>query len=128
MDKHYGEIIEKVMRRNGYSISEAARLINVNRRSIYNWFEQPRLKEDTIFKIGCALRYDFSKEFPELFKSEDFQKAFERNSWGEKVNMAEEDEKISYWKDKYISLLEQYNAMLTSQGQNNNLSTFRYAR
>ncbi|QNL51697.1 hypothetical protein H8S90_09045 [Olivibacter sp. SDN3] len=125
MDKHYGEIIEKVMRRNGYSISEAARTMKVNRRSVYNWFDQPKLKDNLIFKIGCALRYDFSKEFPELFTTEDFQKAFS-NTQVKRTNVVDELEKTNYWKDKYISLLEKYNAMLTYQKQNNQ-GPFDYA-
>lgn len=116
MEKHYGEIIEKVMRRNGYSISDAARIMNVNRRSIYNWFDQPKLKDQIIFKIGCALRYDFSTEFPELFSSEDFQKAFSANKTKQST-VSEEVEKITYWKDKYINLLEQYNGILTMHSQ-----------
>ncbi|QNL47934.1 helix-turn-helix domain-containing protein [Olivibacter sp. SDN3] len=117
MEKHYGEIIEKVMRRNGYSISEAARIMNVNRRSIYNWFDQPKLKDQIIFKIGCALKYDFSVEFPELFSSEDFQRAFSASKTKQSA-IRDETEKTSFWKDKYIQLLEEYNNMLMMRSQN----------
>jgi plasmid maintenance system antidote protein VapI len=112
MDKHYGEIIERTIRRNGYSISELARLMKVNRRSIYNWFNQPKFKPDIIFKIGCALKHDFSNEFPELFSSEDFQNAFSNHKLLNSELLFEEREKINYWKDKYISLLEEYNQIL----------------
>src|SRR5688500_15852715 len=105
MDKHYGEIIERTIRRNGYSISELSRLMSVNRRSIYNWFNQPKFKTDIIFKIGCALKHDFSLEFPELFSSEEFQKAFSQKKFSAEVNVLEEMEKVNYWKDKYINLL-----------------------
>ena len=112
MDKHYGEIIERTIRRNGYSISELARLMKVNRRSIYNWFNQPKFKPDIIFKIGCALKHDFSDEFPELFSSEEFQNAFSNHKLLNSELLFEEREKINYWKDKYISLLEEYNQIL----------------
>jgi transcriptional regulator with XRE-family HTH domain len=112
MDKHYGEIIERTIRRNGYSISELARLMKVNRRSIYNWFNQPKFKPDIIFKIGCALKHDFSNEFPELFSSEEFQNAFSNHKLLNSELLFEEREKINYWKDKYISLLEEYNQIL----------------
>ncbi|MCL4637586.1 MULTISPECIES: hypothetical protein [Olivibacter] len=121
MDKHYGEIIEMVIRRNGYSISELSRLMKVNRRSIYNWFGQPRVKSEIIFKIGVTLRHDFSREFPELFNSEDFQMEFERKKevFHDSIQHVEE---VSYWKDKYISLLEEYNTALARQSQRYGIS------
>ncbi|MFC6099783.1 helix-turn-helix domain-containing protein [Olivibacter domesticus] len=118
MDKHYGEIIERTIRRNGYSISELARLTKVNRRSIYNWFNQPKFKPDIIFKIGCALKHDFSVEFPELFSTEDFQRAFANSKLINTEILVEEIEKINYWKDKYIGLLEEYNHMLSLRSIN----------
>lgn len=116
MDKHYGEIIEMTIRRNGYSISELSRMLKVNRRSIYNWFAQARFKPEIIFKIGVAIRYDFSKEFPELFTSEDFQREIEKNkqNFSAAIQYVEE---TSYWKDKYITLLEEYNTVLAQQAQ-----------
>lgn len=118
MDKHYGEIIERTIRRNGYSISELARLTKVNRRSIYNWFNQPKFKPDIIFKIGCALKHDFSNEFPELFSADDFQQAFANSTLINTEILAEEIEKINYWKNKYINLLEEYNHMLAVRSSN----------
>lgn len=116
MEKHYGEIIERTIRRNGYSISELSRLMKVNRRSIYNWFNQPKFKAEIIFKIGCALRHDFSNEFPELFSSDEFQKIFNSSRISTTDFLADEDEKVNYWKDKYINLLEEYNQILTFTG------------
>lgn len=116
MDKHYGHIIEKTIRRNGYSISELARLTNVNRRSIYNWFSQPNLKPEIIYRIGCALKHDFSEEFPELFSEDDFQKVIspEKNLTEEPFEI-EEEKSSNYWKDKYIHILEEYNRHLITQ-------------
>lgn len=116
IDKHYGEIIERTIRRNGYSISELSRLMKVNRRSIYNWFNQAKFKSEIIFKIGCALKHDFSDEFPELFSPEDFQQAFNKSRSFSDDFLASELEKINYWKDKYISLLEEYNEILAIRG------------
>jgi transcriptional regulator with XRE-family HTH domain len=124
MDKHYGEIIERTIRRNGYSISELARLMKVNRRSIYNWFNQPKFKSEIIFKIGCALKHDFSNEFPELFSSEEFQHAFNNSKLLNTALLSEEREKINYWKDKYINLLEEYNQILAISS--NKINTLSY--
>ncbi|MBK1442216.1 hypothetical protein JHJ32_19625 [Parapedobacter sp. ISTM3] len=112
MEKHYGQILEHVIRSNGFNISELSRLLNVNRRSIYNWFNMPRIRPEIIFKIGCALRYDFSKEFPELFRPEEFSKKIcLRNP--EKT--AALDRSGDRWEHKYIALLEKYNEMLLNQ-------------
>lgn len=124
MEKHYGEVIERTIRRNGYSISELARLMKVNRRSIYNWFSQAKFKTEIIFKIGCALKHDFSKEFPELFSSEEFEKGFDS---GKLINIeffSEERQKINYWKDKYIHLLEDYNQILSLNRNHENTVTY----
>jgi hypothetical protein len=74
MEMHYGQIVEQIIRRKGYSISELARLTKVNRRSVYNWFNQKQLKPEIIFRIGTVVNYDFSAEFPGLFPDEDFSK------------------------------------------------------
>lgn len=115
MDKHYGHIIERIIRRNGYSISELARLTNVNRRSIYNWFNQKSLKPEIIFRIGCALKHDFSEEFPELFTEDEFQKVIVPPKNHNEDSEDNPEGSSSYWKDKYIKILEEYNRLLVNQ-------------
>lgn len=107
MEIHHGQTIERIIRRNGYSITELARLTNVNRRSVYNWFNQRYLKPEIIRRIGTVLNYDFSSEFPTLFSKEGNGKqhaSFLKNSVEETAN--------NYWKDKYIEVLEKYNELL----------------
>lgn len=107
MDKHHGKVVEYVVRKNGYNISELATEMFVNRRSIYNWFNQQNLRSDIIYRIGCVLRHDFSKEFPELFNSNEFKVIYEpRRSQVSYINPEEN------WKDKYLTLLEKYNTTL----------------
>jgi hypothetical protein len=101
---HHGEIIEKVIRREGHSLTNLAKIMNVNRRSIYNWFMQQRLKPETILKIGRAIKHDFSVEFPELFVSDDFKE--------EPIIKANLENDFNGWKEKYIGLLERYNLLL----------------
>jgi lambda repressor-like predicted transcriptional regulator len=115
MDKHHGQIIEYRVRKNGYSISDLARGINVNRRSIYNWFNQKYLKKDVILQIGQILRHDFSQEFPELFVSDDF-KSIQRLDAQYRYSSPENnvDSEDEYYKDKYLDLLEKYNSLLVN--------------
>lgn len=72
MDINAGQIIERVIRRNKVSISELARRMQVNRRSVYNWFDQKTLKLEIICKIGHVLDYDFSIDFPEILGERGF--------------------------------------------------------
>jgi transcriptional regulator with XRE-family HTH domain len=110
MEMHYGQIVEQIIRRKGYSISELARLTKVNRRSVYNWFNQKQLKPEIIFRIGTVVNYDFSAEFPGLFPNEDFSKSNSFVVYNTPENATEANR--SYWKDKYIDLLEKYNQLL----------------
>jgi transcriptional regulator with XRE-family HTH domain len=110
MEPHYGQIVERIIRRKGYSISELARLTKVNRRSVYNWFNQKQLKPEIIFRIGTVVNYDFSAEFPGLFPDEDFSKQNKYVVYTSPANT--QDLNFTYWKDKYIDLLEKYNQLL----------------
>jgi hypothetical protein len=113
MPLHHGHTLEKIIRRDGHSISEVAKKLNVNRRSIYNWFNHPVLRQEIIFKIGHALLHDFSIEVPELFKPSDFnfevQPAFSAEAY-ESQNQVKTDEMESLmWREKYLKLLKKYN-------------------
>ncbi|SDI27595.1 helix-turn-helix domain-containing protein [Mucilaginibacter sp. P19] len=114
MDKHYGQIVELVIRKKGVSISQLARMTNMNRRSVYNWFNQKYLKQEIIHEIGILISHDFSAEFPELFRKSDFmqtQGGFHSDYPSENAN--------AIWKDKYIELLEKYNTLLRSRVESN---------
>jgi transcriptional regulator with XRE-family HTH domain len=114
MEKDYGKIVEYIVRKNGYSITELATKLSVNRRSIYNWFNQKDLRTDIIFKIGHIIRHDFSQQFPELFTTEDFKYIFNiRQPYLEQINLYSPNNDEN-WKDKYIELLEKYNNILIS--------------
>ncbi|MDB5060212.1 MAG: hypothetical protein JWP67_55 [Mucilaginibacter sp.] len=116
MDKHYGQIVELVIRKKGYSISELARLSQINRKCVYNWFNQKYLKPEIIYSVGCIIHHDFSVEFPELFTKEDFTRSSVIDSSG-KLSIVGEINAIN-WKDKYIDLLEKYNNLLLKQLEN----------
>ncbi|MCC8408173.1 helix-turn-helix domain containing protein [Mucilaginibacter sp. UR6-1] len=126
MDVHHGQIIERVIRREGYSISEIARLTNVNRRSVYNWFNQQFLKSEIIYKIGISINHDFSVEFPHLFNSDDFKRQTPVNHTAQQYatqadQSTNQQNNESYWKDKYIALLEKYNDILIKNVERNSV-------
>lgn len=109
MSEHYGEIVEKVVRREGHSLTDLAKITGVNRRSIYNWFLQQRLKPEIILRIGRAIKHDFSIEFPREFVPDDFKV----ETKAELSLNTDDREEVNVWKEKYIDLLERYNLMLT---------------
>lgn len=114
MELNAGEIVERVVRRNKVSISELARRMQVNRRSVYNWFDQKNLKMDIICKIGYVLGHDFSVDFPDAFGERGFA-AMEKivDSIGE--GDPAYPNSVHYWMVKYISLLEKYNELLAHE-------------
>jgi len=113
---NHGQIIEQVIRRRGISISEVARFLNVNRKSVYNWFRQDIIKPEVIFKLGVVLEHDFSHEFPHYFSKNDFENVTRGNN----NNTVAEPEGTqaspteNYWKNKYLELLEKYNELLAA--------------
>jgi lambda repressor-like predicted transcriptional regulator len=108
MPLHQGQIVEKIVRKNGYSISAIARIINVNRRTVYNWFNLPILKTSVIYQIAQAIKHDFSVEFPELFKPEDFVFKNKSSLSAEHQAQIVEAEIELIWKERYLDLLERY--------------------
>lgn len=104
----HGLIVEKAVRRSGLSISEIGRLLKVNRRSIYNYFNQQRLSIDIIASFERVLNYDFSQEIPEYSKYK-LKQAPVSKEFGE----------VNAWKLKYLELLEKYNDILLKQLNNN---------
>ncbi|TWR25255.1 TetR/AcrR family transcriptional regulator [Mucilaginibacter pallidiroseus] len=114
MEKHNGQITEYLVRKNGFSITELAIALNVNRRSIYNYFQNKHLKYDVMLKIGRIIRHDFSQEFPEYFTSEEFEvsnKQYSNNVMDSHIQSTED----GIWKDKYIDLLEKHQQLLLSR-------------
>ena len=122
MELHTGAIVERVVRRSGVSITELARRTHVNRRSVYNWFNQKRLKLDIICKIGCVLGHDFSIEFPNFFPKDEFT---QMKRLMETREEAENSESVYFWMNKYIALLEKYNELLLKSTGKESVDAFK---
>ncbi|MBL4677259.1 MAG: hypothetical protein JKY70_13800 [Mucilaginibacter sp.] len=106
MHKHYGQIVEYTIRRKNYNLSNLALKLKVNRRTIYNWFNQAFLNADIIFSIGVAMDHDFSFQFPELFSSADFK--------GQSYAVLTSRSETIIWKEKYLMLLEHHRDLLSN--------------
>lgn len=117
MTTNKGDVIERAVRKK-IGISELSRKLQVSRTAIYNWFEYGHVNLETICKIGKAIDYDFTKEFPE-----EFANAQNLNGMDVPVAAENQDEDIhdivNHWMTKYIDLLEKYNALLVDLSYTN---------
>jgi transcriptional regulator with XRE-family HTH domain len=110
---HMGETLEMIIRRRGWNISELAKNIGADRRSFYYWFKQSEIKESVLQRISQVVDYDLSKDFPN----------FSTNSPElEKFSEIVQTQPKTYWKDKYVDLLEQYSELLTNTVASHNAS------
>ncbi|MEO8795145.1 MAG: hypothetical protein ABI390_06725 [Daejeonella sp.] len=108
---HAGSIIEKAVRTHNISISSLSRKMNVNRRTLYNWFNQETLPVKLIGKIGQTLGHDFSSDFSHSLSDPDLKIIGNITSSEEELNHAAVGGS-QFWMMKYIDLLEKYNALL----------------
>ncbi|WP_114937381.1 helix-turn-helix domain-containing protein [Mucilaginibacter endophyticus] len=110
MQKHHGQIVEILVRKKGFSITELAQHSDVSRSVVYQWFNRKELNADIIHRIGRIVDHDFSKEFPEYYQKKNTD-IFDPRS-GE---MRPNQNRVNIWKDKYIVLLEQYIQLLSAE-------------
>jgi predicted transcriptional regulator len=103
--QHRGEIVELAVRQSGYSLTKLTQRLGKSRRWIYHAFENPILSIDVVLEISKIIHHDFSDEITELKRLNSGVKAQNGNSYIE-------NESVDYWKNKYLVLLEKYNAML----------------
>lgn len=61
-----GEIVKKVVKESGISVTGLARKISISRAQLYLDFENPEMSFDRILAIGKVLRHDFSQDFKDL--------------------------------------------------------------
>jgi len=106
-----GEIVEHAVRRQNVNISELSRRMKVNRRTLYNWFQQKNLNADVICGIGQVINYDFSKDFNDELNGSSLKGSARMLSVRSDKD-SKNSETVYYWMEKYITLLEDYKKLL----------------
>lgn len=101
---HRGEIVEKVVRRGGYSLTKLAEKLRISRDILYNKFKDANLNYHFIIKVRNIIHYDFSLEIPELAKHTELT---DENAIFNLVNEDSARELYSM-QAKYVSMLEKY--------------------
>ena len=105
---HRGEIIEKAIRESGYSITIVAQRLGKSRRWMYLLFENTAVSIELILQIGKIIYHDFSLDFPEIIQGKKVTNEPENKGHAIK-------EEVSFWKEKYFTLLEEYNALIKQE-------------
>ncbi|WP_342645483.1 hypothetical protein [Mucilaginibacter sp. CSA2-8R] len=111
MSVHHGKIVEHCIRNLGINISDLARNMSVDRKTVYNWFKQVSLSKELVKQIGIHISHDFADQLPELFSADDLQPGYVKTTPGASVvnlNVSGYHD----WQGKYISLLEKHTKLL----------------
>ena len=64
--KHKGQVVERVIRQSGLSLTDVARRLGISRNTLYNKFGNPNLSFDFIKRVGQIVNHDFTVDFPEM--------------------------------------------------------------
>lgn len=74
MDLHRGKLIERFIRKSGFSISFIAKRLGVSRNTLYKYFRQAAINDHIMTAVGCIVGYDFSVILPGLSNKTSEQK------------------------------------------------------
>lgn len=107
--QHRGEIVKKAIQLSGYSITKLSEKLGKSRRWMYQVFENSTVSLDLILEIGKIIHYDFSGDIKELKHLQN--KPFIASEPQENY-FTNKEETAEYWKNKYLQLLEEHNALL----------------
>jgi len=110
MEKHIGQIVEKVVRMKGVNLSELAKEINVSRSSLYNSFKRSEMHANLVFRVGQVIKHDFSNEFPELYNENE-------SSYRSTIPTPDPDDE---YETKYYELMAKFQAHLKQRSLNGN--------
>lgn len=111
MLRHDGEILKKLVGKGGVPISRIAKQLSVDRSTIYRMFDRTDIPIDFLLKIGKVINKDMSTFFPEVIQAIQEPPV----NYSSPKSYSELLDESSYWKDKYIDILEKYNSLLNEQ-------------
>ncbi len=107
--EHKGEKVAKAVKESGYSKTKLAKQLGKSRQWLYDAFDNPNLSVETIVAIGKIIHYDFGYQIkatkPAIIR--DISTSYDSS-----------DDEVTYWKDKYIQLMEENKRLLQKLVEN----------
>ncbi len=100
--------MEGAVRASEWSISALAQKLNLSRKTIYNYFENPDLEDYIVKRFEHVLHV--------YILSENESAGFVNDSAETYVSKGHEGS-AQFWKDKYLDLLEKYSALLEQHSE-----------
>ncbi|MEZ5172592.1 MAG: hypothetical protein R2850_03560 [Bacteroidia bacterium] len=111
--QHRGEILQEAVRKSGIPLSRVARQVGKSRTWLYNQFESQDVGLDVLLEIGKAIHHDFTVEIDELSKLSQNRSA----GFADEQPELYQEQNAGYWKNKYMQLLEEFNAYMREHGK-----------
>jgi len=114
MEAHRGQILKDILKKycdaNGATLVFIAKQVGYDQSTLYKHFDREDLSFHIIRKYGKAISHDFSIEFPQM--KDDYEYLTGSDEKNLPTNLKDSLEKIDYWRQKYIDLLEKHNLLL----------------
>jgi hypothetical protein len=105
--QHQGEIIKKAVYKSGYTITKIAKDMGRSRSWLYHLFDNPSVPIYIMRDLGTIINHTFSEKINEMKVEVSFEK--------ENIPAPQRKQSVDYWKDKYVTVLEEYNQLLKSK-------------
>ncbi len=113
---HRGQIVEKVIKGDGYKLKNLALKLGVSRGTLYKYFNQADLSSEFIIKLGRIIKHDFRQEIPSLvedMREKKVEKEVENvDDKHDEFNRELEQELVTVQR-KYYELLEEYTNVIS---------------
>jgi hypothetical protein len=101
-------MLRNAVRNSDLRITQVVKRAGYSRASYYKHIEDPHLTYDILIAYGKAIKYDFSKELPDMDKYiiEDPAANYAHLTFDEVLLQRDQ------WRDKYYDLLEKYHKLI----------------
>jgi hypothetical protein len=111
---HRGQLVERIVRNSGYSLTKLAEDLGISRNTLYNRFNDPHLGYRFIIQVGKIIYYDFTIDFPDIKKDPSLKKDSSLTGDIPIPILQREDGSARLWriKAKYSNLVDKYIKLL----------------
>jgi hypothetical protein len=104
-----GQILAAAVEATGLNKEDVAKKAGYSRSAYYKHIESPDLEYSILMTYGKAIGYDFTDEFPDMPR---YMLSEPDELYGKPKTFEEAVRREELWKNKYLELLEKYNALI----------------